>query len=105
MAEAPEDVGTPVCPGCLLTCRPASVYYCAKCGWDTGRYTPYIEFVNIRWFANGCGALWHKLWFDPAPSWPAKAGYFLVILFAAPIMLVGLPFVWLSKRRGSAARG
>ena len=46
MPEPRELDGTPVCPGCLLPVDPAR-YYCARCGWDTGTFTPFIPFVNI----------------------------------------------------------
>jgi len=79
-------------------------YYCANCGWDTGQFTPYIEYINIRWMANAYGALWHKLWYDRKPNLAVKAGYFAFIVLCAPAMLAGLPFVWLAKRRQRKAR-
>ena len=98
MDKAPAPGGTPLCPRCLAPVDPVR-YYCARCGWDTGQFTPYIEYVNIRWMANAYGNLWQRLWHDSKPSRATKVGYFLFILLSAPAMLVGLPFVWLAKRQ------
>lgn len=101
-ASGAEPEGTPLCPGCL---RPVESlrYYCPQCGFATGTCTQLVEFVNIRWWAGGYGVLWRRLWFDREQRWYAKAWCFLSIVFTAPAMLVGLPFVWSARRRARRA--
>jgi len=82
MDKASESPATPVCPGCLAPIDPTR-HYCKRCGRDTGQFTTYIPYVNIRWMATGFGAAWHKLWYDKRPRWYTRIGYFLfVVLFA-----------------------
>jgi hypothetical protein len=95
--EAEDPDGTPVCIKCFAPVDPRR-HYCAQCGGATGQYTQYVEFVNIRWMANAYGALWQKLWHDPSQSQGGKVVYFMFMLLTAPVMLIGLPFLWLGRR-------
>ena len=88
---------TPLCPGCLAPVQLAA-NYCPRCGWDTGQLTPYLPFVNISWQANGLGRLWRRIWWDPRRRWYTRLGDLVLLLLMAPVMLIGLPFVWRTKR-------
>lgn len=102
MSASPAPDGTPLCPGCLASVD-ALRYYCARCGWDTGQFTSYMPFVNIRWQADAHGRMWNRLWYDSTPALAAKIGLFVLVVLTAPVMLVGLPFVWRESRRRMAA--
>ena len=91
---------TPLCPRCLARIDP-SAHYCATCGEATGRYTPYIPYVNIRFTANFYVAVWRKIWHDPEASLPTRILCMAIIVLCAPVMLVALPFVLWGKRGAS----
>jgi len=93
------DGATPVCPHCLAPIS-AQDYYCKACGESVGQLTGIIPFVNIRFQANFLGRIWRTAWYDKE----AGLGYriFCMLLFffiAAPIAVIGLPFVLWEKLR------
>ena len=93
---------TPLCPKCLAPIEPGN-YYCPHCDEATGRFTPYIPFVNIRYNYSIFGRLWRKVWYEKA-SLPMKAFSLFLIVFCVPIMLVGLPFVLWDKLKGASCK-
>lgn len=58
-----------------------------------------MPFIDIPFFANFYARLWHRVWFEPGIAFPGRALAFVLILVLAPIMLVGLPFAWIARRR------
>src|SRR5688572_27583819 len=102
MDQVTDSSATPVCPGCLAPIELARDY-CKTCGRDTGQFTTYLPYVNIPWMATGFAAAWQRVWQHNGPRWYARVGCFLFILLFAPVMLVGLPFVLLARRRGAAS--
>ena len=102
MDKVPDSSATPVCPGCLAPIE-AARYYCKRCGHDTGQFTTYLPYVDIPWMASGFAAAWRKIWHDARPRWYGRVGYFVFIVLFAPVMLVGLPFVLLARRKGRAS--
>lgn len=89
-SDAPE---TPVCTKCLAPVVDPSQHYCPECGNATGKYTPYVPFVNIRFNYSLFATLWHRLR-DPETPLTGEIVAVLGILLIAPLMLfVGLPFL------------
>ncbi|MHC4411014.1 MAG: hypothetical protein ACYS0F_18650 [Planctomycetota bacterium] len=74
-------------------------YYCPACGAAVGQFTAYLPFIDIPFHANFYARLWHRVWFEPSVALLSRALTFLLIVVMAPIMLVGLPFVWFARRR------
>ena len=93
--------GVPLCTRCLRPHSPHQ-YYCAHCGAAVGQYTAYIPYVDIPFFANFYGRLWRRAWFERGVSLISRAFSMLIILLAAPVMLIGLPFAILKRRRERA---
>ncbi len=89
MAED-ESEGTPVCLRCFQQIDPLQ-YYCSNCGEASGQFTQYIPFVNIRWQASVWGQMWRQIWSTDV-SIPGRVFRFLMIMWNAPIMLIGLIF-------------
>jgi hypothetical protein len=93
-----EGGATPLCSRCLTPFRPGQ-HYCERCGWAVGKYTPYIPYVNIRFNYGWVGATWKKIWFDRETKLAARAFYLFLMILAAPVIMVGLPFVLVEKIR------
>ena len=85
-----EEEGTPVCPRCFQPVDPLD-YYCPNCGETTGQLTPYIPYVGIPWAAACWGRVWRKVWSSDI-SIPGRLFGLLIIVWIAPIMLIGLLF-------------
>lgn len=100
MNDSSEAKPTPLCLGCLKPAERAR-HFCTHCGRDTGQFTQYMPFEGIQWMAQGYGTAWQRLWHDGRYRWAARAGLFLFVAVFAPIMLVGLPFVFLARRANS----
>ena len=94
---APVDDELPVCHKCF---EPYSRYdhYCKNCGVTVGQYTAYMPFVNIPFFAEFFGRLWRRTWFEKNVPWYARLFSLILVFLLAPIMLLGLPFVYFEKR-------
>ena len=86
--EAPSD--TPVCLGCIKPIDPLG-YYCNHCGKASNPLTQYIPFVNIRWKAYIWGRVWRQVW-SREVSVPGRIFRFIMIIWNAPIMFIGLLF-------------
>ena len=95
-----DNQATPVCLKCLEPIDPLT-HYCSNCGEATGNLTPYIPFVNIPYNYSIFGRMWNKFWYDKEVSIASKGLYFFLIIFLAPIMIVGLPFVLWNKYKKS----
>lgn len=95
--DAPAE-GTPVCLKCFTPYQPLQ-HYCEECGETVGQLSPYIPFVNIRHNYGIFGTMWKRAWFDADVTKGRKVFYFLMILFLAPIMILGLPFTLWAKYR------
>lgn len=93
--------GGPLCLHCLRGYDPLR-HYCPHCGAAVGQLTPYIPFVNIRYQFEFWGGLWRKLWSLEQGHVAIRVMAVLVIMWGMPLMLVGLPFVLLDRRRWSA---
>ncbi len=63
-------------------------YYCPKCNNATGKYVPYLPFVNIQFNYSMHQNLWGKLK-SKKLSFIYKAAIILFITLTAPIMLIG----------------
>jgi len=62
-------------------------YYCPKCNNATGKYVPYLPFVNIQFNYSMHQNLWSKLKSKDV-SFVYKLIVILFIIFTAPIMIV-----------------
>ncbi len=89
MTKGDSD-GTPVCVKCFRQIDPL-LYYCSNCGEASGQFTQYIPFVNIRWQASVWKRMWRQIWSSNV-SIPGRVFRFLMIIWNAPIMLIGLIF-------------
>lgn len=85
-----QDEGTPVCIKCFQPVNPLA-NYCSNCGGATGNFTHYLPFVNIQWQASVWGQAWRQIW-SPDVSVPGRLFRFIMIIWNAPIMLIGLFF-------------
>ncbi|MBP7053112.1 MAG: hypothetical protein KBE65_19065 [Phycisphaerae bacterium] len=85
-----QEPPTPLCLRCL---RPvASVHhYCPHCGEATGRFTTYLPFERIPWETRIWGQMWRQLW-SREVSIPGRLLRLFMIVWAAPILLIGLLF-------------
>jgi hypothetical protein len=92
----------PVCLKCLTPHTPHQ-YYCEKCGEGVGRLTPYLPYINIRYNYGIFATLWQRTWFEREVTLPWKVFYLFIIVWFAPIMLLGLPFLWLARRKQEKA--
>jgi hypothetical protein len=93
----------PLCLHCLQPFNPLQ-HYCPRCGAAVGQLTPNIPFVNIRYQCEFWRCLWQKLW-SPRPGHiPLRILAAALIGLLAPILLLGLPFALLDRRR-RAPRG
>ncbi|MDD5599900.1 MAG: hypothetical protein PHV82_18295, partial [Victivallaceae bacterium] len=63
-------------------------YYCPKCNNATGRYVPYLPFVNIPFNYSMHRTLWQKLK-SKNPGIIYKITAILFIALTAPIMIIG----------------
>ncbi len=61
-------------------------YYCPKCNNATGKYVPYLPFVNIQFNYSMHQNLWRKLKSQDV-SFIYKAIIILFIILTAPIMI------------------
>ncbi|MGN6367010.1 MAG: hypothetical protein ACTHN5_01990 [Phycisphaerae bacterium] len=93
----------PLCLHCLHPFDPLR-HYCRKCGSAVGHSTPYIPFVNIPYTCEFWSGLWQKLWSPEKGHLLVRILALPLILFFAPVMLLGLPFA-LYRRLRPAPRG
>lgn len=85
-----DGAGTPVCIGCFRPVDPLA-HYCPHCGAATGTFTHYLPFVSIRWQASVWGQAWRQMW-SPDVSLPGRLFRLFMIVWNAPVMLIGLLF-------------
>ena len=80
-------------PVCIRGFRPVDplAHYCPNCGAATGQLTHYLPFVNIRWQASVWGQAWRQIGYRDV-SIPGRLFRLLMIVWNAPIMLIGLLF-------------
>jgi len=97
-AESSSGDEIPLCTRCLSPHSPLD-YYCHNCGAAVGQFTANLPFIDIPFYANFYARLWHRVWFEPSVAFIGRALALLLILVLAPIMLVGLPFVWIARRK------
>jgi len=71
-------------------------YYCPKCNNATGKYVPYLPFVNIPFNYSMHQTLWQKLKSKDV-NFLYKAIAILFIILTAPIMIVGFFFYLIIK--------
>ena len=88
----------PLCTRCLSPHSP-SEHYCPKCGAAVGQFTAYIPFVDIPFLANFYARLWERVWFERGVTVFSRTASLILILLLAPVMLVGLPFALLKRRK------
>ena len=94
----PPGDEVPLCTRCLSPHSP-SEYYCPKCGAAVGQFTAYIPFVDISFLANFYARLWERVWYERDVAIYNRAASLMLIVCLAPVMLVGLPFALLKRRR------
>jgi len=85
-----DGAETPVCIGCFRPVDPLA-HYCPNCGAATGQFTHYLPFVNIRWQASVWGQAWRQMW-SREVSLPGRLFRFFMIVWNAPVMLIGVLF-------------
>jgi len=71
-------------------------YYCPKCNNATGKYVPYLPFVNIPFNYSMHQTLWQKLKSKDV-NFFYKIIAILFIILTAPIMIIGFFFYALVK--------
>jgi len=98
-----EETDTPLCTRCLRPVRPHD-HYCEKCGEAVGRYTTYLPFVDIKFQADFVGEWWRWAWARDTGIFK-RVGSILLFVVLAPFLLIGLPFIRWTRRRGHRARG
>ncbi len=87
---AEQSTEVPVCIGCFRPVDPLA-HYCPNCGAATGQLTHYLPFVNIRWQASVWGQAWRQVGYRDV-SIRGRLFRLLMVVWNAPIMLVGLLF-------------
>ncbi|MCP4456205.1 MAG: hypothetical protein GY809_32505 [Planctomycetes bacterium] len=85
-----QGEGTPVCVKCFQPVNPLA-NYCAHCGGATGNFTHYLPFTNIRWQASVWGQALRQIR-SRNISLPGRLFRLFMILWQAPIILIGLLF-------------
>jgi len=85
-----DGVEMPVCIRCFRPVDPLA-HYCPNCGAATGQLTHYLPFVNIRWQASVWGQAWRQIGYRDV-SLAGRLFRLLMIVWNAPIMLIGLLF-------------
>lgn len=90
--EEAEDQGpeTPVCLRCLQPVEPTA-HYCPNCGEATGQLTSYLPLESVPWQTRIWGQMWRQLW-SRNVSIPGRLFRLFVIVWGAPILLIGLLF-------------
>jgi len=90
--EETEDQGpaTPVCLRCLQPIEPTA-HYCSNCGEATGQLTPYLPLESVPWQTRIWGQAWRQAW-SRNVSIPGRVFRLLMIVWAAPLLLIGLLF-------------
>ena len=91
------DMGTPVCLRCLTPYEPLQ-HYCEKCGTAVGQLTPYIPFVSIPFSVSLFERLWQRIWDSDSVHISKKVFYWALIVWWAPIMLLGIPCMLWDRR-------
>lgn len=99
-ADSVEEDGGEV-PLCLQCLRPVSPlnHYCPHCGQSVGQLTPYLPYEGIWFNAGMWGKLWDRLWYKNVDSAAWKCFSFVLIVIAAPVLLLALPTVWWWKSK------
>ena len=92
-----DEHGEPVCTRCLNVV-PQFQHYCTRCGTAVGRLTPCMPFENIPYYCEFFGRLWNAVWIQPGVSLLRRAGYLAVIVWLAPWLFLGLPWVPRAQR-------
>ena len=92
-----EGDGVPVCIKCFEPVDPLD-HYCPHCGEISGQFTQYIPFVNLRWQCDVWGKAWRQIWSHDI-SIPGKLLRFFMIIWYAPILLIGFIFRINSKTK------
>ncbi len=88
--ENENSDGTPVCIKCFRPVDPLA-HYCSHCGGATGNFTHYLPFINIQWQASVWGQAWRQVR-SPGISFPGRLFRLIMIIWNAPIILIGLAF-------------
>jgi len=96
--EMLDDDALPVCLKCFTPYEPLQ-HYCKTCGEAVGRTTPYIPFVNIPFNVGIFGTMWKRSRSDAETALCWRVVFVALIILFTPILLFGLPFVLLAKRR------
>ena len=99
MTEESQSPEVPVCLGCLTPYDPLE-HYCSNCGTVVGQFTPYLPFVSIPFSYSIFERLWARIWSGDAVPLVHKLLYWALIVWWAPVLLVGIPFMF-SHRRSS----
>lgn len=71
-------------------------YYCSKCNNATGKYVPYLPFINIQFNYSMHQSLWSKLKSKDV-NYLNKAIIVLFIIFTEPFMIIAFFFYVVMK--------
>lgn len=85
-----QEPQSPVCLRCLRPVDPVA-HYCPNCGEATGRFTTYLPFESIPWSTHIWGRMWRQLW-SRHVSVPGRLFRFFMVVWGAPVLLIGLLF-------------
>ncbi len=86
---------------CLRCLRPVDprAHYCPHCGEATGQLTPLLPFEGIPWQTQIWGRMYRQIWSGHV-SIPGRLFRLLMIVWCAPVLLLGLLFrPWDRSRR------
>jgi len=99
-----DDAPAEEWPVCLRCCTPVDVgrHYCTHCGAPVGAYTLFLPFENIRAYGDFIARTLRISFRGNGLSRPARLLGLVLVLIAAPVLLLLLPFALLNRRRASA---
>jgi len=86
-------VEAPVCLHCFTPFDPFRQHFCLNCHATVGQLTPYIPYLNIPFRVSIFAIMWQRVWFDKGTRLLTKLFFLFLILYMAPVMFLGLPFV------------
>jgi ribosomal protein L40E len=93
-----DKLNREICLKCGAEVKPGQ-YYCPKCSHATGKYVPYLPFVNIRFNYSIHGTLWAQLK-SKEHNALYKIAVIIFIICTAPVMIAGYIFLFLGRLFG-----
>jgi len=96
--EQSDGRESPVCLNCMTPHDPL-MHFCPRCGATVGQLTIYMPFEGIHWQVDFFSKAWSRVWHNRRAGFLSKVFCLFMIVVYAPIMLLGLPFILLGRRR------